>query len=352
MTDSSFWRGKRVFITGHTGFKGAWLSQLLAYLGADVTGYALDPELKPNLFEICKPETRSIIGDVRCLNALSDAFKSARPEIVIHMAAQPLVLRSYSEPGHTYEVNVMGTVNLFECIKQCGCVKSVLNVTTDKVYLNNGRIEGYREDAYLCGADPYANSKSCSELVTFSYKNAFFNESGIAVSTARSGNVVGGGDFSANRLLPDCAIAASKGEAVKIRNPDALRPYQHVLDTLFAYLTIAEAQYENLSCADVYNIGPSESGCTTNSKIASLFCETWGAEVKWEEAHVENPHESAVLKLDCSKIKRELGWVPLWNIERAIYETVLWYRAYFSGDDANALMARQIKEFSEAKLNG
>ncbi|MDR2558503.1 MAG: CDP-glucose 4,6-dehydratase [Oscillospiraceae bacterium] len=340
MIKSSFWNKKRIFVTGHTGFKGTWLCRILENLSADVTGYALAPQTTPNLFENCKPDINSVIGDIRDYNALSRAFKNANPEIVIHMAAQPLVFESYKEPRYTYETNVMGTVNILECVKKSSTVKSVLNVTTDKVYLNPGHTEGYREDEKLCGFDPYANSKSCSELVTYSYKKSFLDALGVAVSTARSGNVIGGGDFSENRLIPDCVRAVSKNETIKIRNKNSVRPYQHVLDTLFAYLLIVESQ-----ASGEYNIGPHESDCATSGELAAMFCNAWGENAGWEPISIDNPHEDNLLKLDCSKIERELDWKPSWDIGRAVEETVLWHKTYLNKGSIESVMSEQIGEF-------
>jgi CDP-glucose 4,6-dehydratase len=343
MINLSFWNKKQVFITGHTGFKGTWLCCVLKHLGADVTGYALAPQTIPDLFGLCKPDINSVIGDIRGYDALSHALKAANPEIVIHMAAQPLVLESYKEPRCTYETNVMGTVNILECIREIKSVKSVLNVTTDKVYLNLERAEGYREDEKLCGFDPYSNSKSCSELVTYSYKKSFLDELGVVVSTARSGNVIGGGDFAENRLIPDCARAASENKTIKIRNKNSVRPYQHVLDTLFAYLLIIEKQVSG-----EYNIGPPECDSVTSGTLASMFCEAWGRGSNWESVSVDNPHEHNLLKLDCTKIQNELSWKPLWGIKRAVSETAIWYQAYFDGGCTDTVMAKQIDEFTKS----
>ena len=339
--EPDFWRGRRVFVTGHTGFKGAWLCKLLAAMGAKVTGFALAPLETPNLFDIAKPSVRSFFGDIRDYDALLDAYAASAPEVVFHLAAQPLVLRSYQEPFYTYAVNVMGSVNLLECVRTLGA-RSVVNVTTDKVYYNQERIRGYREDERLDGYEPYANSKSCSELITACYKRSFFSAD-TAVSTARSGNVIGGGDFSENRLIPDCARAAARGECIIIRNPGSVRPYQHVLDTLCAYLLIAQKQYETPSLAGSYNIGPNEADCATSARLAQLFCEAWG-DARWEHIPEDNPHESGLLTLDCTKIRRKLKWTPRWDIGRAEKETALWYKEYESGD-VNAVMNRQIETF-------
>ncbi len=341
--NTGFWRGKKVFLTGHTGFKGAWLSKILEHAGAAVTGYALPPPDGANLYGICKPDINSVIGDVRDFEALYAAYGAAAPDIVIHMAAQPLVLRSYREPRYTYETNIMGTVNLLECVRLLGA-GSVLNVTTDKVYFNRERQEGYREDEELDGHDPYSNSKSCSELVTSGYKRSFFDGSDIIVSTARSGNVIGGGDFSENRLIPDCVRAAAAGETIKIRNPASVRPYQHVLDTLFAYLLILERQYEEPGLKGSYNIGPEASGCVNSGRLAEIFCEAWGPPARWEHVPADTPRESGLLTLDCAKIRRVLGWTQRWDITEAVSASARWYRAYCEGN-ANAVMSDQIDEF-------
>jgi CDP-glucose 4,6-dehydratase len=338
----SFWSGKRVFLTGHTGFKGAWLCKLLERLGAEVTGYALAPE-RPGMYDISKPKANSVNGDIRDFEKLLVAYRAAAPEIVIHMAAQPLVLRGYKRPRVTFDINVMGTVHLLECVRQRGA-RSVLNVTTDKVYLNREREEGYREGEELNGHDPYANSKSCSELATSCYVRSFFEESGVPVSTARSGNVIGGGDFSENRLIPDCYRAAAKGERIEIRNPGSVRPYLHVLDTLSAYLLILQRQYEDAALAGSYNIGPNDTECATSGSLAEMFCKAWGEGASWAHVPTEAPHESALLTLDCAKIKRVLGWRPKWDIGKAVRETAAWYRAYEAGD-ASGETLRQVEAF-------
>lgn len=276
MKDLSFYKNKHVFITGHTGFKGTWLCKILVQAGAIVTGYSLEAPTQPNLFEVSGVEKQitSIIGDIRDFNHLKKAFDQAKPEIVLHLAAQPLVRDSYEKPAYTYETNVMGTVNILECIRQSNCVKSFLNVTTDKVYHNNEWVWGYRENEPLDGFDPYSNSKSCSELVTHSYKNSFFADGKVAISTARAGNVIGGGDFSANRIIPDCVRAAEQKKVMIVRNPHSTRPYQHVLEPLFAYLMIAQKQYEDGHFAGWYNVGPDDCDCLTTGELVTLFCDT------------------------------------------------------------------------------
>jgi CDP-glucose 4,6-dehydratase len=343
MLNKDFWRNRRVFITGHTGFKGSWLCELLLALGANVTGYALPPDTEPNLYSICglDNKVKSFIGDIRSMDTLKAAIDQAKPEIVFHLAAQPLVLDSYQDPRYTYETNVMGTVNILECVRNSGHVKSFVNITTDKVYLNRENGGAYREDDYLNGYDPYSNSKSCSELVASSYTNSFLRERGIAVSTARSGNVIGGGDFAANRIIPDCAKAAAEGRAIGIRNPASVRPYQFVLDTLAAYLLIAERQYAEPGLAGAYNIAPDTAA--NNGELATMFCAAWGNGARWEHISVERHHEAKLLSLNCDKIKSALGWKPGYAIAEAVALSAEWYREFYNGRDANACMARQIR---------
>jgi CDP-glucose 4,6-dehydratase len=288
---------------------------------------------------------RSVIGDIRDLRGLSKIFDAFKPEIVIHMAAQALVLESYKNPVYTYETNVMGTLNVLECVRNSDCVRSFLNVTTDKVYLNRERPEGYREDDQLNGLDPYANSKSCSELVTSSYRNSFLEGSDAAVSTARSGNVIGGGDFAENRLIPDCYRAAANGEVIQVRNSRSVRPYQHVLDTLAAYLLIAQRQHEEPKFAGSYNIGPDESECKNNAELVTMFCDAWGSGQSWEHIKIDAPHESGMLRLDCRKIWRTLGWQPKWTIDGAVAKSVEWYCAFVDG--GGNMIERQIGEFCD-----
>ena len=346
MVDLRFYKGKRVLVTGHTGFKGSWLCRVLTGAGAAVTGYARPPE-EPNLFSVCgiENEMDSVIGDIRDLKNLTAVFERSAPEIVIHMAAQPLVGEGYRNPVYTYETNVMGTVNILECVRLCGGVKSVLNVTTDKVYRNNEWEWGYRESDPLDGFDPYSNSKSCSELVTHAYQNSFLSSGGAAVSTARSGNVIGGGDFSSGRIIPDCVRAALKKEKIIVRNPCSTRPYQHVLEPLFAYLMIAQRQYEDAKFAGYYNVGPDDRDCVTTGRLADLFCEAWGDGITWESKNTDGPHEAGCLKLDCSKLKTVFGWKPRWHAAEAIGKTVEWTREYLTNGDITNIMNSQIKAY-------
>lgn len=349
--DLSFFKDKKILITGHTGFKGSWLSMILIMSGASVTGYSLEPPTEPSLFKLAGLDNkmRSVIGDIRDREHLFRVFKETNPEIVIHLAAQPIVRESYIDPVYTYETNVMGTVNICEAVRKSGTVRSFLNVTTDKVYKNREWLWGYREDEMLDGYDPYSNSKSCSELVTHSYINSYFNEMGIAASTARAGNVIGGGDFAKDRIIPDSVRAALNNESIKVRNPYSIRPYQHVLEPLSIYLTIVKKQYEDKKYAGYYNVGPDDKDCITTGELVDLFCNKWNeinnSTLKWENVSDMGPHEATFLKLDCSKIKSVFGWKPVWDIEKAIYMTVKWTKAYVSNDDIACEMVSEIKEF-------
>lgn len=352
---AEFYREKKVLVTGHTGFKGTWMCHVLVGLGAEVTGYALQPPTNPSLFALSGIEGKihSVQGDIRDLEHLQQVFEEVQPEIVIHMAAQPIVRESYKNPVYTYDVNVMGTVNVLECVRHCGSVKSFLNVTTDKVYKNKEWEWGYRENEELNGYDPYSNSKSCSELVTDSYKNSFFADGRVAIATARAGNVIGGGDFAVDRIIPDCLRAIEQNVDIVIRNPYSTRPYQHVLEPVFAYLQIAQKQCEDASYAGNYNIGPNEDSCVTTEEIVSIFCEQWkglnATELKWRVEGDGGPHEANFLKLDCSKMKKVFGWKPLWNYRQAISKTVEWMYGYVQGEDVSMIMLRQIEEYGYGK---
>ncbi|WML36762.1 CDP-glucose 4,6-dehydratase [Clostridium sp. OS1-26] len=347
--DLSFYKGKTVFITGHTGFKGSWMCKVLNQLGAKVVGYSLEPNTTPSLFDLINldKEITSIIGDIRDLEKLKESMIKCKPDIAIHMAAQPLVRESYIDPVYTYEVNVMGTVNFLEAVRHCNSIKSVVNVTTDKVYKNNEWEWGYRENEVLDGHDPYSNSKSCSELVTNSYVKSFFlPNNNIAISTCRAGNVIGGGDFSKDRIIPDAVRAMENNTEIIVRNPYSTRPYQHVLEPVFAYLMIAQRQYEDKSLGSAYNVGPDYCDCVTTGELMTLFCEKWGGTANWKNISDSNaPHEAGLLKLDCSKIKHVFKWEPRWNIEDAIEKTVVWSKAYINGEDLNNVMKQQINEF-------
>lgn len=349
--DLSFYKNKSVLITGHTGFKGSWMCKVLINAGANVTGYSLEAPTNPSLYKMCHIEEniKSFIGDIRDLEYLKKVFDEVQPEIVIHMAAQPIVRESYQNPVYTYDVNVMGTVNVLECVRNIKSVKSFVNVTTDKVYFNKEWEWGYREDEELKGYDPYSNSKSCSELVTYSYLNSFFLDTDVAISTVRAGNVIGGGDFSNHRIIPDCIRAAYEGKNILVRNPQSIRPYQHVLEPIIVYLQLAKAQYEDKSVAGNYNVGPNDVDCWATADLVTLFCETWnkakGTDIKWENVSVEGPHEANFLKLDCSKIKKTMQWEPRWNIEKAIDKIVEWTIVYLEGASVSECMDKQILEF-------
>jgi len=357
---NDFYRGKRVLITGHTGFKGTWMCEVLRILGADVYGYALDPPTEPSLFSLCDMSNKigSFKGDIRDLERLKNLFFKVQPDIVIHMAAQPLVREAYKSPVYTYDVNVMGTVNVLECVRITDSVKSFVNVTTDKVYRNFEWDRGYKEDDILNGFDPYSNSKSCSELVTSSYKNSFFGgESGImkngrkvAISTCRAGNVLGGGDFATDRIIPDCIRAVQKREQIIVRNPFSVRPYQHVLEPIVSYLTVAAEQYIDVAKADSYNIGPDEGDCVTTARLVDLFCQKWNesaktsglAEASWISKSDNGPHEATFLKLDNSKIKNELNIHNKWHIDTEMDKIIEWTVAYLTGGDTLKIMDEQI----------
>lgn len=346
--DLSFYKGKRVLVTGHTGFKGAWMCRVLVDAGAILTGYSLEAPTQPNLFALAGVEDNmtSIIGDVRDLAHLTEVFDQAQPELVLHLAAQPIVRTSYEQPVYTYETNVMGTVNILECVRTHPCVKSFLNVTTDKVYENKEWAWGYRENEPLDGYDPYSNSKSCSELVTHSYKSSFFQDGRTAISTARAGNVIGGGDFARDRIIPDCVRAAADKQPIIVRNPYSTRPYQHVLEPVMAYLMIVQKQYEDPSFAGWYNVGPDDCDCVTTGELTTLFCQAWGDGMTWENRSEANaPHESNFLKLDCSKIKTTFGWTPRWHMQEAIQKTVEWSKVWMDGGDVPAVMRKQIMEY-------
>lgn len=360
-----FYKGKKVFITGNTGFKGSWLTHILLNAGAIVTGYSLKPSTDPNLFTIVglgdREGLNQVYADVRDLNEMKRVFQTAQPEMVFHLAAQPIVRDSFKDPVNTYSTNVIGTVNVCEAIRttmnELGvpCVRSFLNITTDKVYKNKEWCWGYRETDELDGFDPYSNSKSCAELVTHSYQNSFFIDADIRVSTARAGNVIGGGDFSNDRIIPDCIrsiMQAENGKAVlNVRNPYSIRPYEHIFEPLFAYLMIVKAQYENIMYAAYYNVGPDDIDCISTGNLATLFTTLWNKNCMppksiWvNKAEKEAPHEANFLKLDCSKLKTVFGWQPRWHIEDAIKQTINWTKVWLNGENIKEEMDREIEEF-------
>ena len=347
MYDLSFYKNRTVLVTGHTGFKGTWLCKILVGAGAKVIGYSLTPPTEPNLFALSEVEKdiTSIIGDIRDYDSLKEVFDKYQPEIVLHLAAQPIVRDSYKEPKYTYETNVLGTVNILECVRLTPSVKSFLNVTTDKVYFNDDAPNhAFKEDEPLDGYDPYSNSKSCSELVTHSYKKSFFQDGRCAISTARAGNVIGGGDFANDRIIPDCVRAVEQGKEIIVRNPYSTRPYQHVLEPLFIYLLIAQKQYTDGKYAGYYNVGPDDCDCVNTGELVTKFCNAWGDGVSWINKHDGGPHEAAFLKLDNSKIKSTFGWHPRWHIDETIEKVVEWTRVYL--DEPGSIPDEMQKEIT------
>ncbi len=352
---AEFYRGKRVLVTGHTGFKGTWLSLWLHTLGARVTGYALQPPTDPSLYNLCGKDklVTSVIADIRDSESLAKVLQTASPEIIIHMAAQPLVRESYKNPVETYAVNIMGTVNLLNAVRACKGVKAVVNVTTDKCYENREWGRGYRENEPLGGYDPYSSSKACSEIVTAAYRASYFNPEtfdrhGVAVATARAGNVIGGGDWAADRLIPDCVRALLKREKIIIRNPSAIRPWQHVLEPLFGYLLLARKLYEEgPRFAGAWNFGPRDDDARSVQWIVEKLCSEWGQAASYDVDQGQHPHEAHFLKLDWSKARTELAWRPRWNLEKAIRKTVEWTKAYRGHEDVRNVCLRQIKEYAE-----
>ncbi len=356
---TDFWKGRKVFLTGHTGFKGAWLSLWLHRLGAEVTGYALEPPTNPSLYDLCRIDalTRSTISDIRDGGKLSGSMSASRPEIVIHMAAQPLVRESYRDPVETYSTNVMGTVNLFEAVRKCASVRAVVNVTTDKCYENRESALGYRENEPLGGYDPYSSSKACSELVTSAYRSSFFNPRdhkvhGVGVASARAGNVIGGGDWARDRLVPDCVRAALGNEKIAVRNPGAVRPWQHVLEPLSGYLVLARKLCEDgPAYAEGWNFGPEDRDAWPVERIVRRFCEAWGVGASHEIDRGEHPHETNFLKLDCSKARERLGWAPRWSLELAIDSVVEWTKAYKEKGDLQEACISQIERYERSPLS-
>ena len=355
MIEKAFWRGRRVLVTGHSGFKGGWLSLWLECLGAEVTGYALAPASSPNLYEsanVASGLKESVFADIRDLNRLCGVIRAERPEIVIHMAAQPLVRSSYADPIETYSVNVVGTVTLLEAIRRAGGVRAVVSVTSDKCYENREWAWGYRESDPMGGFDPYSSSKGCAELATAAMRASFFHpaawsEHKVAVASARAGNVIGGGDWAEDRLVPDLIRAFTAGRAAAVRRPEAVRPWQHVLEPLSGYLVLAERLVEDgPAYAEGWNFGPEESDAREVAWLAKRVSELWGEGARCEGDRGIHPHEATFLKLDCSKARARLGWRPRWRLDRALEETVAWYHAFYRGTDIRALSVGQIEAYS------
>lgn len=351
----SFWQGKRVLVTGHTGFKGGWLCVWLRMLGAQVYGFSLDPPTSPNFFSACGLE--NIVGDYRGdvtnLDQLMAAVNEIEPQIIFHLAAQSIVRLSYEEPVETLAVNIMGSVNILESARLSPVVKAVVMVTSDKCYKNNEWHWGYRETDAMGGRDPYSCSKSCAELVTASFRDSFFQPTvggtrAVAIATARAGNVIGGGDWAADRLLPDITRALVAGQTLALRNPDAVRPWQHVLEPLYGYLVLAQGLYEdNKHYADSWNFGPNEDGCRPVWEVVELFTGMWDASLAWKYDSRNNPHEAKYLRLDISKAKAGLGWAPCWNLKTAIHNTVQWYKAWNTDQDMLGITQKQILSYEE-----
>src|SRR5574340_511263 len=354
MVEASFWAGKAVLLTGHTGFKGSWLSLWLQSMGAQVVGYALAPPTNPSLFEVAEVRKgmASIVGDIRDLEHLRAVFAEHKPEIVIHMAAQALVRRSYANPLETYSTNVMGTVNLLEAARPAGSVRAIVNVTSDKCYENREWVWGYRENEPMGGYDPYSNSKGCAELVTSSYRSSFFNlgnlaEHRVSLASARAGNVIGGGDWAEDRLIPDIMRAIVQGKPVNIRNPHAIRPWQHVLEPLSGYLVLAQKLYEEgAAYGEAWNFGPNDEDAKPVSWIADRLTRAWGGGASWVLDGRDHPREAHYLEVDCSKAKARLQWRPRWHLEDALRAIVEWHRSHHSGKDMREMTLGQIAAYT------
>ena len=347
-----FWHGKRVLLTGHTGFKGSWLALWLQSLGAEVQGLALAPPTTPNLFNAARVADglASDLGDIRDVDTVRRAMQRCRPQIVLHLAAQPLVRLSYSTPVDTYATNVMGTVHVLEAARAAGSVRAIVNVTTDKCYQNREWVWGYREDEPMGGRDPYSSSKACAELVTAAYRDSFLAEAGIAVGSGRAGNVIGGGDWAADRLVPDTLRAFGSGQPVLLRNPQATRPWQHVLEPLDGYLTLAEKLYAHgAGYAAPWNFGPAEDDVQPVQWIVERLAAAWGPGARWQvQADTQGPHEAHWLKLDTSKARQLLGWQPRWRLAHALDQTVQWHQAWLRGDCMRTLCLAQITAYAQA----
>jgi CDP-glucose 4,6-dehydratase len=352
-----FWSGKKVFLTGHTGFKGGWLSLWLASMGAKVIGYALPPPTNPSFFDVVQLDSavNSCIGDIRNFAELKRALHAANPEIIFHLAAQPLVRRSYIDPIETYETNVMGTVNLFEAARSLSNLKAIINVTSDKCYENKEWVWPYRENEPMGGYDPYSSSKGCSEIITSAFRNSFFNpelysEHGVAVASARAGNVIGGGDWAEDRLVPDMLRTLGSRRPVALRNPDAVRPWQHVLEPLAGYLMLAQSLYdEGPSYSGAWNFGPNNQDAMPVLWIAKKLSGLM--RIQWEIDKGENPHEAHFLRLDSSKAKEFLGWSPRWNLDDALQEIVLWHKSFIAGENMREQSISSISSYLKASTN-
>ncbi len=356
VVDPEFWAGKRVFLTGHTGFKGSWTALWLQKMGAQVTGFALAPPTSPALFDVAGVGAgmTSIIGDIRDRDVLERALVNADPEVVLHMAAQPLVRASYDDPVGTYATNVMGTVHLLEAVRKAGSVRAVCVVTTDKCYENREWVWGYREDEAMGGHDPYSNSKGCAELVVSAYRRSFFSTNGsgnkTAIASGRAGNVIGGGDWAVDRLIPDILRSVANGQPVPIRNPLAIRPWQHVLEPVSGYFVLAQALWDNPAAAEAWNFGPRDDDARPVQWIVERMCALWGNGAAWTRDESVQPHEARYLKLDISKANAGLGWQPRWTLAQALDSIVSWHRAWLSGDDMHNYCNTELERFIGAHL--
>jgi CDP-glucose 4,6-dehydratase len=349
-TNPAFWHGRKVLMTGHTGFKGSWLSLWLQSMGAELCGIALQPPTTPSLFEVAKVAhgMSSCIADIRDLSKIVGLVKDFRPEVIIHMAAQPLVRLSYQQPIDTYSTNIMGTLHVLEAARHADSVRAVVNVTTDKCYENREWVWGYREDEAMGGHDPYSSSKGCAELVSNAYRKSFFNKEEIYMATARAGNVIGGGDWAMDRLVPDILSALERGKSAQIRNPDSIRPWQHVLEPLSGYLLLAEKLYEDGQVfAEAWNFGPPNEDARSVRYIVEQLCILWGQNAKWLIQSGENPHEANYLKLDISKAKQSLNWAPRWSLDRALIQIIDWHQAWRGGQNMHAFCINQINQYQK-----
>ena len=350
-----FWKNKSVFLTGHTGFKGGWLALWLSSMGAKVTGYALAPNTTPNLFDMLAIDSlieQSHIADIRDLATLQKAMSEAKPDIVIHMAAQPLVRYSYANPVETYATNVMGTVHILESTRTIESVRATVVVTTDKCYENRERGAGYREDEAMGGFDPYSSSKGCAELVSSAYRQSYFSKSANHLASARAGNVIGGGDWSEDRLIPDAIKAFESGNTLMIRNPLATRPWQHVLEPLSGYLILAQSLFQDgEKFSSAWNFGPKDTDNRSVQEVISTLCQQWGPDAKWQQDSSSQPHEAGLLKLDCSKASKQLRWEPKWNLETAIEKIIQWHKAYLAKENMQALTLKQIDQYIHTNIS-
>jgi CDP-glucose 4,6-dehydratase len=349
----AFWEGKRAFLTGHTGFKGSWLAIWLNELGAQVTGYALPAPTEPNLFEVAevKKALNSVIGDIRAYDNLATALNAADPQIIFHLAAQPLVSEGYNDPIGTYSTNVIGTINLLEAARSLKNINAIIIITTDKCYENKESTHPYKESDRLGGYDPYSSSKACAELATASYRQSFFGKSDQArLATARAGNVIGGGDWAKNRLVPDILHALSQGKVAHLRNPKAIRPWQHVLEPLAGYLKLAEKLCQDKSTATTWNFGPELADCVSAENVADKLCLLWSETARWQGETTDFPHEAGLLRLDASQAQQMLKWRPRWRLDEALRHTVEWHRAWLEGSRMNAFCRKQINHYTHGKV--